>query len=244
MADGRGCNAECLPSNCFQQRIAKKECLGLIMRRMLITSVALIAGIILLVFLLPKFLEQRERGNDYLPAAVEPVKAASPQTLMGATNSIAPSNHIDRKLSLEDWLALQPAFGNSKNSNSDPLAPVAQTSSVSQLLTPIEAAARMRDVLSSAAPFKLTPTEATALATRLANEECHRLYSKRPFKQDWSQAVLRNDKYQWGGLDVGGPGGFSAFVTFGVKGELPFVEVYYSGDTLEWRNPMRQRELR
>ena len=76
----------------------------------------------------------------------------------------------------------------------------------------------------------LSPPEAAQLAARLANDECERLYQKRPFAADQKPAVLKGDEYRWGGLDVGGPGGFSALVAFGTDGSHPKVEVYFSTD--------------
>jgi hypothetical protein len=65
----------------------------------------------------------------------------------------------------------------------------------------------------------------------LANEQCDRLYQKRPFRADQHAAVLQDGLYHWGGLDVGGVGGFSALVTFRQDGSEPHVEVYYSNDS-------------
>jgi hypothetical protein len=76
----------------------------------------------------------------------------------------------------------------------------------------------------------LSPTEAAELGARLANDECARLYHKRPFTPDQHEAILTNGIYQWWHLDVGGRGGFSAKVTFDGDGSHPQVEVYYSTD--------------
>jgi hypothetical protein len=48
---------------------------------------------------------------------------------------------------------------------------------------------------------------AAELAAKLANEECERLYSKRPFKATQHKAVLEGDSYRWGRLDPGGLAG-------------------------------------
>ena len=82
----------------------------------------------------------------------------------------------------------------------------------------------------------LSAIEAAELAARLANDECERLYQKRPFTPDQHAAVLKDGVYRWGRLDVGGRGGFSAVVTFRADGSQPHVEVYFSTDQ---RLPLR-----
>jgi hypothetical protein len=72
--------------------------------------------------------------------------------------------------------------------------------------------------------------EAAKLAARLANDECEARYRRRPFKPAQHSAVLQEAIYRWGGLDVAGPGGFSALVTFQQDGSDPHVEVYFSSD--------------
>jgi hypothetical protein len=81
----------------------------------------------------------------------------------------------------------------------------------------------------------LSPKDAAELAARLANEQCEHQYRRRPFKPDQYSAVLNDGRYQWGGLDVGGVGGFSALVTFLREGSEPHVEVYFSSDALGLR---------
>jgi hypothetical protein len=76
----------------------------------------------------------------------------------------------------------------------------------------------------------LSADEAAQLAAKLANEECERRYRRRPFTAAQHAVVLQEGKYRWGGLDVGGPGGFSALVTFRQDGSKPHVEVYFSTD--------------
>jgi hypothetical protein len=78
----------------------------------------------------------------------------------------------------------------------------------------------------------LTEAGAASLAARLANDQCERQYRTRPFSAEQHRAVLQNDSYRWGGLDVGGPKGFSALVTFRSDGSEPHVEVYFSSDML------------
>ena len=78
----------------------------------------------------------------------------------------------------------------------------------------------------------LSPDRAARLAAELANDECERRFHKRPFRPEQHAAVLLNGKYRWGGLDVGGPAGYSALVTLETDGSHPKVEIYYSTDTL------------
>lgn len=78
----------------------------------------------------------------------------------------------------------------------------------------------------------LSVGEAAELAARLANERCERQYRRRPFRAEQHAIVLRAGLYRWGGLDVGAPGGLSAFVTFRQDGSEPRVEVYYSADAV------------
>ena len=78
----------------------------------------------------------------------------------------------------------------------------------------------------------LSAAGAARLAAQLANEQCDRQYHTRPFAPEQHVAVLQKNTYQWGGLDVGGPQGFSAVVTFQADGTQPHVEVYFSSDAL------------
>lgn len=74
--------------------------------------------------------------------------------------------------------------------------------------------------------------DAASQAAQLANDKCWRLFKRRPFDASQHPAILQNGEYHWGGLDPGGPGGFSAFVTFRPDGSEPKVEVYFSSDQL------------
>ena len=78
----------------------------------------------------------------------------------------------------------------------------------------------------------LSADDAARLAARLANDGCERQYRTRPFSPEQHSAVLQDGLYRWGGLDVGGPRGFSALVTFHEDGTEPHVEVYFSSDAL------------
>jgi len=86
----------------------------------------------------------------------------------------------------------------------------------------------------------LSAAEAAQLAAQLANDQCARLYQKQPFAAGQHPAVLRDGSYHWGGLDVGGEGGFSAQVTFRRDGSKPRVEVYFSTDVLKPENSRPQ----
>jgi hypothetical protein len=78
----------------------------------------------------------------------------------------------------------------------------------------------------------LSADEAAQLAAQLANDQCDRQYRKRPFVAGQYSAMLQDSTYRWGGLDIGGRGGFSALVTFRRDGGEPHVEIYYSTDVL------------
>ena len=78
----------------------------------------------------------------------------------------------------------------------------------------------------------LSPTDAAQVAARLANDECERLYKRRPFVARQYPAVLQNGEYCWGHLDEGAVGGFSASITIGRDGSNPKVQVYFSTDQL------------
>jgi len=83
----------------------------------------------------------------------------------------------------------------------------------------------------------LSANEAAQLAAKLANDQCERQYRKRPFTAGQHSALLEDGIYRWGGLDVGGPGGLSALVTFRQDGSEPHVEVYFSTDALSQPAP-------
>ena len=89
----------------------------------------------------------------------------------------------------------------------------------------------------AAARRVLSEDGAARLAAQLANDQCERQYHRRPFLPEQHSAVSQEGIYRWGGLDVGGPGGFSALVTFREDGTEPHVEVYFSSDAL--RPPRR-----
>src|SRR6059036_1739538 len=45
---------------------------------------------------------------------------------------------------------------------------------------------------------ELSPTGAATVASRLANDECYRLYNKRPFKPEQYRVVREGEVYRWG----------------------------------------------
>ena len=79
----------------------------------------------------------------------------------------------------------------------------------------------------------LSPGAAAALAASLANDECHRVHKKRPFKAEQHAAVLLGETYRWGQLDLAGSSGLSAVVTFRADGSQPKVQVYFSTDKVD-----------
>jgi hypothetical protein len=83
-----------------------------------------------------------------------------------------------------------------------------------------------------AARRNLSAEEAAQFAAKLANDQCERQYARRPFMAKQHSAVLENDIYHWGGLDVGAQSGLSALVTFKRDGSEPHVEVYFSTDNI------------
>jgi hypothetical protein len=84
----------------------------------------------------------------------------------------------------------------------------------------------------SARPRFISKEDAAEQAARIANDQCEKNFHKRPFKPEQYPVNLQDGTYHWGGLDVGGPGGYSALVTFRQDGSDPHVEVYFSDDRL------------
>jgi hypothetical protein len=83
---------------------------------------------------------------------------------------------------------------------------------------------------------QLNQTSALVLAVTLANDRCSELYGVRPFDHDSYEILWSDGKWRWGGLDVYGAQGYSAFVTFDRRGEDRSVEVFYSTDKV---SPLR-----
>jgi len=85
----------------------------------------------------------------------------------------------------------------------------------------------------------LSADHAADLAAEIANEECNRLYKRRPFKSDDHVPELREGRWHWGRLDPLGHDGLSAEVTFDPDGANPEVTVYFSSDKLLQTPPQR-----
>jgi hypothetical protein len=72
--------------------------------------------------------------------------------------------------------------------------------------------------------------EAAVFAAKIANEECARRLDARPFKPEHWPAVQRDGRWHWGQLELGGPGGYSAEVSFDVDGGNVDVQIYWTVD--------------
>lgn len=85
----------------------------------------------------------------------------------------------------------------------------------------------------SSSHHELTREQALRLAVNLANQECQTRFSQAPFDTTTSHVLLVGNRWSWGGLDVAGPAGLSAAVSFDKSGADPLVEVYLSSDALQ-----------
>jgi len=81
--------------------------------------------------------------------------------------------------------------------------------------------------------FVLSAEQAATLAAKLANDECERLYKRRPFVPEQYEVGFVEGFYHWGHLDVGAPGGLSAEVWFKRDGLDPRVNVWFSTDAMQ-----------
>jgi hypothetical protein len=79
----------------------------------------------------------------------------------------------------------------------------------------------------------LSAEQAATLAAKLANDECERLYKRRPFVPEQYEAGFAEGLYHWGHLDVGAPAGLSAEVWFKPDGSDPHVNVWFSTDAVQ-----------
>ena len=79
----------------------------------------------------------------------------------------------------------------------------------------------------------LTSDDVAIMASSLANDECERIYGKRPFSAGIYSAELINTTWYWGRLDPSGVNGFSAEVSLGRDGTDPKVKIYFSTDTIQ-----------
>ena len=76
----------------------------------------------------------------------------------------------------------------------------------------------------------LDQSDALALAVKVANDECMRLFSESPFVGSEYPVRFHEDRWTWGHLDIAGPAGFSAVVSFDARGNNRAVEVFFSTD--------------
>ena len=76
----------------------------------------------------------------------------------------------------------------------------------------------------------LDPGSAAQLASRLANQECRRLYRQQPFKPSTYEAKFDSSRWYWGRLDIVGIDGLSAEVSFLADGSDQQVKVYLTAD--------------
>jgi len=94
----------------------------------------------------------------------------------------------------------------------------------------------------------LSADRAADLAAQIANEECGRLYNRRPFNGEDHVPELGEARWRWGHLDPAGHDGLSAEVTFDPYGANAEVTVYFSSDKLQrdrlQRTPPRTGESR
>ncbi len=74
--------------------------------------------------------------------------------------------------------------------------------------------------------------EALALAVTLANGECLEKFSEAPFNISSYPIELKNKRWHWGRIDLAGINGYSAIVSFDVRGKDRRVEVFLSTDAL------------
>jgi hypothetical protein len=79
----------------------------------------------------------------------------------------------------------------------------------------------------------LSQSQALQLAVELANEECQAQFAAAPFDTASYSIRFVNDRWWWGGLDLAGPGGLSASVSFDAAGGDRRVEAYLSTDQLQ-----------
>ena len=79
----------------------------------------------------------------------------------------------------------------------------------------------------------LASDDVAIMASSLANNECERIYGKRPFSAGIYSAELINTTWHWGRLDPAGVNGLSAEVSLGRDGTDPKVKIYFSTDTLQ-----------
>lgn len=77
----------------------------------------------------------------------------------------------------------------------------------------------------------LIAADVAIMAANLANDECERLYGKRPFYANLYSVEFRDNTWHWGRLDPAGINGLSAEVSFKQDGSNPMIKVYFSTDS-------------
>lgn len=83
----------------------------------------------------------------------------------------------------------------------------------------------------------ISESQALELAIEIANEECMSKFSTAPFDRSSSRIVFKDGRWLWGGLDLAGPAGLSASVSFDAYGANRHVEVFLSTDRLQPSSP-------
>ena len=84
-------------------------------------------------------------------------------------------------------------------------------------------------------PARLDQASALALAVDLANAECAKLYSAKPFNSESFAIVFLGDRWHWGEIDPAGPRGYSGTVSFDAFGEERRVQIVLQVDKPEYR---------
>ncbi len=82
----------------------------------------------------------------------------------------------------------------------------------------------------------LDQSDALALAVKVANDECMRRFGESPFVGSEYAIRFHEDRWTWGRLDIAGPAGFSALVSFDARGNNRTVEAFFSTDKV---SPLR-----
>jgi hypothetical protein len=92
---------------------------------------------------------------------------------------------------------------------------------------------------------ELDAAGAALLASKLANQECRRVFGTQPFKPGTFAAEFKDGKWRWGFMDPGGPNGYSAVVRFDRHGTVNLsedVQVYFSSDSNNPPPPKRRED--
>ena len=80
---------------------------------------------------------------------------------------------------------------------------------------------------------QLSEDEALELAVVIANTECMDKFGQAPFETSSYTIEFREGRWFWGSMDAHGIGGFSAMVSFDVRGDDRQATVFFSYDQLE-----------